>query len=224
MNDELTTLKLDSGSNQKETKAFDIWLVLSVTVEIREVGAEALPQYAEIPIAFRVESIFHVETVDHGLGGFSLVEKRVDPYTKDYDRQGDSRDRPINWGNTFDISQWGFFLAVDGEHPVGGAAVAFDTPKINLLKNRKDLAVLWDIRVHPDKRHNGIGSRLLARVADLAQSKGCKLLKIETQNVNVPGCRFYAKQGCELGAIHRYAYSASPAVSHETMLLWYLKL
>jgi GNAT superfamily N-acetyltransferase len=195
-----------------------------VAIEIREVGAEALPQYAKIPIAFRVESVFYVEMVDHGLGGFSLIEKKVDPYTKDYDRQGDGRDRPINWGNMFDISQWGFFLAVDEGRPIGGAAVAFDTPEIHLLENRKDLAVLWDIRVHTDRRRSGIGTRLLECVVDWARSKGCTLLKIETQNVNVPGCLFYTKQGCELGAIHRYAYSASPTVSHETMLLWYLKL
>ncbi|UCD95829.1 MAG: GNAT family N-acetyltransferase [Candidatus Bathyarchaeota archaeon] len=195
-----------------------------MAIEIKEVGAEALSQYAEIPTAFRVKSIFHVDAVDHGLGGFSLVEKKVDPYTKDYDRQGDGRDRPINWENTFDISQWGFFLAFDEGRPVGGAAVAFDTPEINLLENRRDLAVLWDIRVHPDRRRSGIGTRLLTYVVDWARSRGCTLLKIETQNVNIPGCRFYAKRGCELGAIHRYAYSASPAVSHETMLLWYLKL
>jgi len=49
-------------------------------------------------------------------------------------------------------------------------------------------------------------------------------LKVETQNINVPGCRFYAKQGCELGAIHRYGYAGCPDIAHEAMLFWYLEL
>lgn len=204
--------------------SINVSLGSNVAVEIREIGVEALPCYAEVPISFRVESVFCVEMIDHGLGGFSLVEKQVDPYTKAYDVQGDGRDRPINWGKTFDVSKWGFFLAVDGGHSVGGAAVVIDTLGINMLETRKDLAVLWDIRVHPNQRRNGVGSRLFEYAIDWARQKGCKQLKIETQNVNVPACRFYARQGCELGAIHRYAYSGSPEVSHEAMLLWYLKL
>lgn len=104
-----------------------------MTIEIREIGVEALPRYAEIPISFRVESVFRVEMIDHGLGGFSLVEKKVDPYTKAHDSQGDGRDRPINWGKTFDVSKWGFFLAIDGSLLVGGAAVVIDTLGINML-------------------------------------------------------------------------------------------
>ena len=49
-------------------------------------------------------------------------------------------------------------------------------------------------------------------------------MKIETQNVNVPACRFYAQQGCHLGAILRYGYAGCPEVAHEAMLLWYLDL
>jgi len=35
-------------------------------------------------------------------------------------------------------------------------------------------------------------------------------LKVETQNINVPACRFYAKQGCVLRAVHPHAYSEFP--------------
>jgi GNAT superfamily N-acetyltransferase len=89
---------------------------------------------------------------------------------------------------------------------------------------REDVAALWDIRVHPDERRRGIGSKLFEYAADWARRKGCRQLKIETQSVNVPACRFYAKQGCQLGAIHRYGYAGCPDVAHEVMLLWYLEL
>jgi ribosomal protein S18 acetylase RimI-like enzyme len=51
----------------------------------------------------------------------------------------------------------------------------------------------------------------------------------ETQNTNVPACRFYRGQGFHLGAIHRYGYvgapsEGDPSVAAETMLLWYLDL
>jgi hypothetical protein len=34
-------------------------------------------------------------------------------------------------------------------------------------------------------------------------------------------CQFYARQGCTLGAIHRFAY---PELPEETQLLWYKQL
>ena len=195
-----------------------------MTIEIKEIDVESLWGYAEIPILFKVESIFQVETINQGLGGFSVVEKKVKPYVKDYDKQGDDVDRPIGWTKKFDVSKWGFFLAVDGSLTLGGATVVIDTPSVNMLENRQDLAVLWDIRVHPNRRRSGIGTMLFRYAVEWARRKGYKQFKVETQNVNVPACRFYAKQGCELGAIHRYGYARSPEVAHEAMFLWYLDL
>ena len=57
----------------------------------------------------------------------------------------------------------------------------------------------------------------------LARQRNCTELKIETQNVNVRACRFYAGRGCRLGAVIRDAYP-QPAGEKETMLLWYLDL
>jgi hypothetical protein len=45
--------------------------------------------------------------------------------------------------------------------------------------------------------------------------------KSETQNNNVSACRFYAKQGCVLGGINRYAYPDHP---DEAQLLWYKEI
>lgn len=193
-------------------------------IEIQQVGAEALARYAQVPIAFRVRSMLRVEPIDGGLGGLALIEEPVDPpYVKEYGEE-DGEDGPTSWPEQFDVSKWGFFLAVEGDRPVGGAAVAVDTAGVHMLGGRKDLAVLWDIRVHPERRGQGIGDRLFQHAADWARRQGCSQLKIETQNVNVPACRFYARQGCELGAIAAYAYSGQPHVAHEVMLLWYLDL
>jgi GNAT superfamily N-acetyltransferase len=195
-----------------------------MSVKIQQVGPEALPLYASVSIAYQVTSVYRVESIDEGLGGLALKEERVTPYFKDYDAQAQGDDRPERWARQFDLSNWGFFLAMDGERAAGGAAVALNSPEVHMLENRSDLAVLWDIRVQPGQRGQGIGRQLFQQAADWAREQGCKQIKIETQNVNVPACRFYARQGCHLGAILRYGYAGCPRVAHEAMLLWYLDL
>jgi GNAT superfamily N-acetyltransferase len=190
---------------------------------IEEIGPDRLCEYAEIPIAFEVKSILKVELIDGGLGGIRLKEERIEPaYVKDYDSYEDGG--PEHWPRTFNLDNFGFFLGLDGERLVGAAAVAYNTPDIHMLAGRRDLAVLWDIRVRPGARRRGIGTALFACAADWARKKGCRQLKIETQNVNVPACRFYASQGSRLGEVNRYGYVRYPAVAHEVMLIWYLDL
>jgi len=193
-------------------------------VKIQEIDAHLFPCYGAVPNWFLVTSVFRVELIDGGLGGFRLVEEQVDePFIKDYN--GRNGDNPSSWAARFDLSQWGIFLATEGDRPVGGAAVAIGTPVYPMDRfQRQDLAVLWDIRVHPEDRGQGIGSRLFQHVADWSRREGWGQLGMETSSVNVPACHFYAGQGCELGAIHRYGYTACPEVAHEAMLLWYLEL
>jgi GNAT superfamily N-acetyltransferase len=192
-------------------------------LEIREVGVEGLSEYAQIPIAFEVRSVLHAVPVEGGLGGIRLREETVaEAYVKDYDDNEEGF--PEDWPRQFDVSNWGILLAWEDGRCVGGAAVAHNTAGVYMLEGRSDLAVLWDIRVRPEARRRGIGARLFQHAAGWARERGCRQLKAETQNVNVPACRFYARQGCELGAIHRFGYAGHPRVGHEAMLLWYLAL
>lgn len=141
-----------------------------MTVEIQEIGIDSLPEYAQIPIAFEVRSILRVDRVDGGLGGITLREETIVPaYVKDYDGYEDAG--PETWPKRFDLNHWGIFLIRDGRRPVGGANVAFDTPGIRMLRDRTDLAVLWDIRVHADFRRHGIGTELFRRAADWARGR-----------------------------------------------------
>jgi len=194
-----------------------------MSIEVTEAGPEELGLYAEIPISFMVESILEVCVVDEGLGGMVLREDEVaTPYLKDYDACED--EGPTRWAEMFNVSKWAFFMVFERNRAVGGAAVAFDTPGVQMLDGRKDLAVLWDIRVHPDYRRRGIGAMLFQRATDWARQRGCKQFKVETQNINVAACRFYRSQGCRLGAINLYGYYGCPEAAGETMLLWYLDL
>jgi GNAT superfamily N-acetyltransferase len=189
-------------------------------IHILEIGPDRLDEYARIPSRFEVRSILRVELVDEGLGGMQLVEVPVDrPYVKDYDAGGEL---PTDWPSKFGVGRWGFFLALERGSPVGGAAVAFATTGVFMLERRPDLSVLWDIRVLPEAR--GAGIPLFRHAASWSRQRGCTQMKAETQNVNVPACRFYRRMGCRLGEIHRFGYAAVPAVAGEVMLNWYLDL
>jgi GNAT superfamily N-acetyltransferase len=189
-------------------------------MKISEEPIIAAAELARIPIAFEVESVFDVSALDGGLGGLVLSERRLDiPYVKNYDTM--EGENPTQWSERFDVSNWGLIGAHSDGARVGGTVVAFNTAGINMLEGRKDLAVLWDIRVCPEARGRGVGSALFRAVEVWAAARGCSQLKIETQNINVPACRFYARQGCVLGAINRFAYHELP---DEVQLLWYKTL
>ncbi len=198
------------------------WLLLKaeVGVDVAEEPITNLAQHAEVPIAFVVERMLDVSVVHGGLGGFVLSEVAVeDPWIKDYDAvKGEG---PTRWPKLFDVSNWGLIAAHEDERREGGAVVAFNSPAVNMLEGRSDLAVLWDIRVRPEARSAGTGTALFRAVEAWARARGCRSLKIETQNINVPACRFYRRMGCTLGSIDRYGYAELPG---EVRPMWFKNL
>lgn len=192
---------------------------ISSAMEIVEESPTLVDEYAQVPIAFEVRSILHVSARD-GAPGFDLVERPIDaPFVKDYDAIAGNH--PSDWAKRFDVSRWGLLCArVDGRR-VGGVVVAFDTRGVTMLEGRRDLAVIWDLRVAPHVRRHGVGRTLFAAAERWANGRGCRRLVVETQNNNVAACRFYARQGCALGAVHRDAY---PDLPQEIQLLWHKDL
>ncbi|HXY45989.1 MAG TPA: GNAT family N-acetyltransferase [Acidimicrobiales bacterium] len=196
-----------------------VWGVNVMEVEIREEPVGSLSEHAEVPIAFLVDRVLEVSIPADGLGGIALQERPLTaPYVKDYDAI--NGEGPTRWPRTFDVTNWGL-IAAHGGSRIGGAVVAFKTANLDMLDGRSDLAMLWDLRVRPDVRGRGVGSLLFRGVEEWARNRGCTQLKVETQNVNVPACHFYARMGCTLGRIDRFAYEELP---EETQLLWYKEL
>ncbi len=190
-----------------------------MAIQIIEQSVDRLGGYGEIPIAFKVESKYRVAAKVPGKSAWRLTEEREEhPYIKDYDTGGE---RPRRWAREWDLSNWVVLAAIEDGMRLGGAVVAWTTPGLNMLEGRDDLAVLWDLRVHPEHRRRGVGQRLFDHAAAWARAKGCRQLKVETQNINVPACKFYAKQGCYLGAVYPGVY---PEFPDEVQLLWYLNL
>ena len=185
-----------------------------------EISFENLKLYESIPSSYVVESRIVLAGLGIGKEGLTdLKESLEEPWIKDYDLidgQGPSR-----WASQFDISNWGLLSAWNEDRRIGGAVIAWQSGSVFMLESRKDMAVIFDIRVHQANRRMGIGRLLFAEASSWAKGRECTSMKIETQDVNVSACRFYAAMGCELGAINRGVY---PSLPEETQLLWYKKL
>jgi GNAT superfamily N-acetyltransferase len=150
---------------------------MTSTPSIREHPLERLRDYGRIPIAFEVRSVLDCSAIDGGLGGIALAERAVEtPYVKDYDAIAGNG--PERWLERFDTARWGLLLAGDGGTPVGGAVIAYDAPDVELLEGRRDVAVLWDLRVAPAHRGRGLGSALFGAARAWAAERDCALLKI----------------------------------------------
>jgi GNAT superfamily N-acetyltransferase len=168
--------------------------------------ASALADYGQVPIAFEVTGIFEVAQM---AGDTPLLTERklAISYVKDYDAIPGNA--PADWPGRFDVSCWGVFKAWLVDKHIGGAVVA--------LKSPVDPATLWDLRVSPDSRGQGVGRALFSAAEEWARAEGGSELIVETQNINIGACRFYEKQGCELIGIDRNAYRLFPK---EIQLIW----
>ena len=191
-------------------------------INYKKVDRTYFPQYDTIPMLVHVSSVYCIDKINRGLGGFNLVERLIEePYIKNFCT---GEDESVTRWERWDISNWGFFMAFDGKRPVGGATVVSRTEEINMLSGRDDLAVLWDIRVDDSYKHKGIGQALFDMVVNWSREQGLVQIKIECQNNNVPAVKFYHKQGAVLSAINEYAYYNEPEYRHEVQLIWMLDI
>jgi GNAT superfamily N-acetyltransferase len=175
-------------------------------MECRELTFGAIEDYLRVPIAYEVQERLVVAD--------GCVEP-VDPsWTKDYDLYGNT---PRDYPKQFDVSKWGVLATYEGAEIIGGAILAFRTPEFELLEGRNDLAHVVDIRVAPDYRSAGVGRGLWKAAEDWSRRRGAVEMGVETQDVNVPACRFYQAMGCSLLAWDADAYG--PGIN-EIQLIW----
>ena len=185
-------------------------------IEIAQEGPEQLDEYARVSIDFVVTDVFDASAIEALSRGENAQTARLSaPYRKDYDAC--VGERPTDWPAHFDVAGWVFLAAYLHDRRVGGAAVVMRDPNVELLRHRSKTALLWDIRVAPETRHQGIGTRLLDAAQHVAREGGANRLLVETQHINVPACRFYQRHGFTLEAVAPHVY---PELPQEVRLLW----
>jgi ribosomal protein S18 acetylase RimI-like enzyme len=180
-------------------------------LEIIHSPLDDLEEYERISIGHWVVS--HLDR--RALLESSLVEYPVNPYYKDYDLHEEAK--PSETAKQFDTRNWGMLSAFRGGKRIGGAILAWDSPGFDMLAGRIDLAVMTDLRVDAEERGSGIGREIFGHALAWASERGCSELRVETQETNVPACRFYSAMGCRLISIEEGAYG--PDID-ELKLIW----
>ena len=181
-------------------------------VDVRPEPLTMLTEHGRIPIAFTVQERLDLTALSpQPLGRLLSLPVRI-PYLKDYDAE--PANRPADWPVRFDTRHWGLLAAVRDGRRLGGAVIAYRTPD---LEGPDDQALLWDLRVAPEARRQGIGSVLLQAAERWAAERGCTECRVETQDINVPASQFYARNGYRLERVEPGAY---PTLPDEARLIW----
>lgn len=88
-------------------------------ITFKEVDKSFLELYDKVSMNVNVHSEYKVKRINNGLGGLVLEEVSVEPYIKDLSIY----ERPTEYENAFDITNWRFFMAFDGDIPIGAMTV-----------------------------------------------------------------------------------------------------
>lgn len=108
-------------------------------IAVKEVDKSYFELYDSVSMNVDVHSEYVVQRIDGGLGGLLLEEKPVNPYIKDLSIY----EKAVEYEKQFDITNWRFFMAFDGDMPIGAMTIAGTTLGLNMLSGRDDACVLF---------------------------------------------------------------------------------
>ena len=175
-----------------------------MNITLREIDNENLRDANQCDASFTVDSklILHVK---NSILNYSVVD--VEPYRKQYifEEQDYS-------GWIANPDQTVYFAYADGQ--LAGQIV--------LKKHWNAYAWINDFAVDVEFRRQGIGRALMQQAVDWAKKKRLPGIMLETQNVNVPACRFYERFGFTLRGFDTYLYKGLNPDTDEIALYWYL--
>lgn len=102
------------------------------------------------------------------------------------------------------------YVAMDADECVG---------QIRIVKDWNRFAYIENIAVRMTYRKQGIGRMLLETAERWAKEKELIGLSLEAQNDNLIACRFYEKEGFQLGGVDTIKQHANPQI--DLTLYWY---
>jgi ribosomal protein S18 acetylase RimI-like enzyme len=186
-------------------------------INLRPLVSDDIPNLPQIRPTYKSSSILEVEKSGSGLEiGWKLVERNLpQPFDKgtlyDFDEiaQAETRARLERPDDTYQR------VAESSGQLVGLLDIE--------LQPWNDTAFLWNLMIDLDYRGQGLGRRLWHRALDFARQSDVRAIMIETQNTNVPACKFYARMGCELVGINEAYYPHDGSVT-EVALFWAYRL
>lgn len=106
------------------------------------------------------------------------------------------------------------FLALEGDLCLGHIA---------LEKEFMGWAYVEDLEVAAPHRGRGVGTALIQEAVRWAKGLGLTGLRLETQDNNLRACRFYLKQGFQIGGVNYLRYHTLPfPKNQEAAIFFYL--
>ena len=172
-------------------------------IQIRQMDGQSIHQVEQFNRNSIVNSHLMLHIQDNKIS-YSIVP--VEPYKKiltvdpeDYTTFIDNPQKVI------------FFADVDGK-PVG---------QIKLVPWWNKFAYVEELIVDTEFRGKGVGHALMTRAIEWAKEQDFPGLTLETQDNNIPACKFYEKCGFVLTGFDLYAYKNFDNAS-EIALYWYL--
>jgi len=173
-------------------------------ISIREIEKDNLQDAGKCDAAFTVDSKLVLRAED-GVIRYSIVN--IAPYRKQYIFE--TKDYSTYISNPDKIV---YFADTDGQ--LAG--------QINVVKHWNAFAWIDDFAVDVRFRRRGIGRAMMQKVVDWAKEKNLPGIMLETQDVNVPACRFYENFGFTLRGFDTYLYKGLTPSTDEIALYWYL--
>jgi streptothricin acetyltransferase len=171
---------------------------------IREIDKDILQDLNKCDANFTVDSKL-VLRAENGIIHYSVVS--VEPYQKRY--AIDEKDYPSYISNP---NKTIYFAYVDGQ--VAG--------QIGVIKHWNAYAWIDDFAVDLHFRQLGVGRAMMQRVVNWAKVRHLPGIMLETQDINVPACRFYENFGFRLYGFDTYLYKGLNPNTDEIALYWYL--
>ncbi len=156
--------------------------------------------YASIPMHISGNRIYRLTRPDAMT--LQLCEEEREPFAFDV-----LDEHPASWNAFISFRNFNMVGIYEGEQAVAAMSLVHDNPSVRMLDGRKDVLLLWDLRVLPDHQGKGYGKALVSYARKKAGTLGMKHLRIETQNTNPDAVDFYKAMGFELAHIREHAYS-----------------
>jgi ribosomal protein S18 acetylase RimI-like enzyme len=177
-------------------------------IELRRLTAANADDLNRCDNSFTVEGMLRIHDLRlEETRPFRYTLEPVPPYVKRYDPE------------VYDATEY-----IDRSDRAAWIAYADEQVAGQLLvqENWNRFAIIWDIAVHPPFRRRGIGRRLMQEAIGWGRERGLPGVMLETQNINVAGCRLYESCGFVLGGVDSYLYKGTLPGSDEIALFWYL--
>jgi GNAT superfamily N-acetyltransferase len=172
-------------------------------IQIRQMDTQSIQQVDQFNRNSMVNSHLMLHVQDNKIS-YSIMP--VEPYEKILSVDAEDYTTFIN--NPQKVI---FFADVDGK-PVA---------QIKMIPWWNDFAYLEELVVDTGFRGKGVGRALLTHAIEWAKYHNFPGITLETQDNNVPACKFYEKCGFVLAGFDLYAYKNFPNAS-EIALYWYL--